>query len=122
MGAWGTGLFDDDTTCDVKDQFIDYLDEGNSAEEATKLVLEEYLDEFDIDEDLEEMSLVFIGLAAIQLEKGCIQDEVRSNAITLIERGADLELWEEAGEEDYDERKKVLNTLKQQLINCCVNN
>lgn len=28
MGAWGTGLFDDDTTCDVKDQFIDYLDEG----------------------------------------------------------------------------------------------
>lgn len=118
MGAWGTGLFDDDTTCDVKDQFIEYLDEGNSAEEATKLVLEEYLDEFDIDEDLEEMSLVFIGLAAIQLEKGCIQDEVRSNAITLIERGADLELWEEAGEEDYDERKKVLNTLKQQLINC----
>ncbi|EJR29557.1 hypothetical protein IIG_03881 [Bacillus cereus VD048] len=46
------------------------------------------------------------------------QDEVRSNAITLIERGADLGLWEEAGEEDYDERKKVLNTLKQQLINC----
>ncbi|KZD45442.1 MULTISPECIES: MarR family transcriptional regulator [Bacillus cereus group] len=118
MGAWGTGLFDDDTTCDVKDQFIEYLDEGNSAEEATKLVLEEYLDEFDIDEDLEEMSLVFIGLAAIQLEKGCIQDEVRSNAIALIEHGADLELWEEAGEEDYDERKKVLNTLKQQLINC----
>ncbi|MGM2834639.1 DUF4259 domain-containing protein, partial [Bacillus cereus group sp. Bce025] len=23
MGAWGTGLFDDDTTCDVKDQFIE---------------------------------------------------------------------------------------------------
>ena len=33
MGAWGTGLFDDDTTCDVKDQFIEYIEEGNSAEE-----------------------------------------------------------------------------------------
>ena len=42
MGAWGTGLFDDDTTCDVKDQFIEYI-EGNSAEEATKFILEEYV-------------------------------------------------------------------------------
>ncbi|PEC66972.1 DUF4259 domain-containing protein [Bacillus toyonensis] len=99
MGAWGTGLFDDDTTCDVKEQFIEYLEEDNSVEEATKLILEEYLDEFDIDEDLEVMSLVYIGLAAIQLEKGCLQDEVRNNAIALIERGADLELWEEADAE-----------------------
>ncbi|EJR54038.1 hypothetical protein IIO_05874 [Bacillus cereus VD115] len=118
MGAWGTGLFDDDTTCDVKEQFIEYLEEDNSVEEATKLILEEYLDEFDIDEDLEVMSLVYIGLAAIQLEKGCLQNEIRNNAIALIERGADLELWEEADAEDYEERKKVLNTLKQQLINC----
>ena len=96
MGAWGTGLFDDDTTCDVKDQFIEYIEEGNSAEEATKFILEEYVDEFDIEEELEEISLVYIGLAAIQLEKGCLQEEVRNKAIALIERGADLELWEEA--------------------------
>lgn len=91
MGAWGTGLFDDDTTCDVKDQFIEYIEEGNSAEEATKFILEEYVDEFDIEEELEEISLVYIGLAAIQLEKGCLQEEVRNKAIALIERGADLE-------------------------------
>ncbi|MDG0959552.1 DUF4259 domain-containing protein, partial [Bacillus paranthracis] len=88
MGAWGTGLFDDDTTCDVKDQFIEYIEEGNSAEEATKFILEEYVDEFDIEEELEEISLVYIGLAAIQLEKGCLQEEVRNKAIALIERGA----------------------------------
>ena len=90
MGAWGTGLFDDDTTCDVKDQFIEYIEEGNSAEEATKLILEEYVDEFDIEEELEEMSLVYIDLAAIQLEKGCLQEEVRNKAIALIERGLTL--------------------------------
>ncbi|HDX9623473.1 MarR family transcriptional regulator [Bacillus sp. HNR-4] len=117
MGAWGTGLFDDDTTCDVKDQFIEYIEEGNSAEEATKFVLEEYVDEFDIEEELEEISLVYIGLAAIQLEKGCLQEEVRNKAIELIERGADLELWEEADTEDYEERKRVLDEFKQQLIN-----
>ncbi len=56
------------------------------------------------------MSLVFIGLAAIQLEKDCLQEEVRSHAIILIEQGSD--------EEDYEERKKVLIALKRQLINC----
>ncbi|MEI4803987.1 MarR family transcriptional regulator [Bacillus sp. FJAT-51639] len=117
MGAWGTGIFDDDTTCDVRDEFIDYLEEGKTPKEATQTILEEYLDEFNTDDDLEVMSLVYIGLASIQLEKNCIQEQVRKNAIELIERGADLELWEEADENDYEERKKVLSEFKQKLLN-----
>ncbi|HDR5139346.1 TPA: MarR family transcriptional regulator, partial [Bacillus anthracis] len=31
--------------------------------------------------------------------------------------GADLELWEEADTEDYEERKRVLDEFKQQFIN-----
>jgi len=116
MGAWGTGIYDDDTTCDVRDDFIDYLDEGKTAEEATQLIIDEYLDEFDMDEDVEVMSLVFIGLSAIQVEKNCLQEEVRNYALHLIDRGADLELWEEADERDFNERKKVLSELKQQLM------
>ncbi|MGE6256992.1 MarR family transcriptional regulator [Heyndrickxia sporothermodurans] len=116
MGTWGTGIFDDDTTCEVKDNFIDYLNEGKTVEEATQIILGEYFDEFDMDEDLEIMSLVFIGLSAIQMEKNCLQEQVRSNAINLIERGADLELWED-GDNGYEERKKVLSELKQKLIN-----
>lgn len=116
MGTWGTGIFDDDTTCEVKENFIDYLNEGKTVEEATQIILEEYFDEFDMDEDLEIMSLVFIGLSAIQMEKNCLQEQVRSNAINLIERGADLELWED-GDNGYEERKKVLSELKQKLIN-----
>lgn len=117
MGAWGTGIFDDDTVCDVRDDFIDYLEEGRSVEEATQIILEEYLDEFDIDEDIEVMSLVFIGLSVIQMEKNCLQSHVHQNAITLIERGADLELWKESDEKDFMERKKVLSELKQKLVN-----
>lgn len=117
MGAWGTGIFDDDTTCDVRDDFIDYLEEGKSAELATQIILEEYLDEFNIDDDLEVMSLVYIGLSAIQLDKKCLQEQVRKNAIELIDRGADLELWEEADDNEYEERKKVLREFKQMLLN-----
>ena len=117
MGAWGTGIFEDDTTCDVRDDFIEYLDDGKTAEEATQIILGEFLDEYDIDEDLEVMSLVLIGLAAIQMEKNCLQEEVRNNAITLIERGADLELWEEADEEDFKERRKILSEFQKKLMN-----
>jgi len=117
VGAWGTGIFDDDTTCDVRDSFIDYLDEGNTPEEATQLILEEYLDEFNPEEDLEVMSLIYIGLSAIQMKKKCLQEQVRKTAIDLIERGADLELWEEADTKDYEKRKEVLGQFKEKLIN-----
>jgi hypothetical protein len=42
MGAWGTEIFDDDTTCDVRDDFNDLLKQGVSAEEASKVILEKY--------------------------------------------------------------------------------
>jgi hypothetical protein len=113
MGAWGTGIFDDDITCDVRDEFFEYLDEGLTVKEATKEILENY----DPDEDLEVISLVFIGLAAAQLEKNVLQEEVKKKAIELIDRGADLELWEDADPSDYEERKKVLNEFKQKLLN-----
>lgn len=117
LGAWGTGIFDDDTSCDVRDSFIEYLDEGNTVEEATELVLEEYLDEFDPEEDLDVMSLVYIALSAIQMKKNCLKEQVRKTTINLIEKGGDLELWEDADPEDYEKRKEVLGEFKEKLIN-----
>ncbi|MDN7244703.1 DUF4259 domain-containing protein [Planococcus shenhongbingii] len=116
MGAWGTGIFDDDTTCDVKDGFIDYIEEGLSSKKAATIILDEYLEEFHPEEDFEVMSLVYIGLAAVQLENNCLVEDVRHLAIQSIDRGADLELWEEADEDDYLARKKELEELKQKLL------
>jgi len=115
MSAWGMGIFDDDTACDVRDDFLELLEEGVPPQKATKIILDEYLEEFSLDDDLEVMSLVYISLAAVQLEKGCLQEDVRKTTIELIERGADLKLWEEADEADYEERKQVLNELKEKL-------
>ena len=51
------------------------------------------------------------------MEKDLLQEEVRVKTIELIDRGADLELWVEDGEdEDFEERKKVLNEFKAKLI------
>ncbi|GAE34974.1 MarR family transcriptional regulator [Halalkalibacter akibai] len=116
MGAWGTGLYDDDTTCDVRDEFLEYFLAGHTAEEATKAILAEYEEEFSLDEDLEVLSLVYIGLAGIQIKKKCLLDHVRQTTIACIDKGADLELWEEAEKKDYQERKEILLQFKQKLI------
>lgn len=42
MGAWGSGLYSDDVTCDVKDEYIKYLREGKANEEATEDILESW--------------------------------------------------------------------------------
>lgn len=117
MGAWGTGIFDVDTTSDIRDQFIDYLEDGISAEDATERILDEYTDKLDPEEDLEVISLVFIGLAGVQLELNCLQEQVRTNTIDLIDLGADLELWVDANQEDFEERIGVLSEFKQKLLN-----
>ena len=40
MGAWGTGVFSDDTASDVRDNYLDLIGDGLSGVEATKLLRE----------------------------------------------------------------------------------
>ena len=40
MGAWGTGLYQDDTTCDIKEDYITYLKVGTTTEEETRIIEE----------------------------------------------------------------------------------
>ncbi|WP_127497399.1 DUF4259 domain-containing protein [Paenibacillus glycanilyticus] len=116
MGAWGTGIFDDDTTCDVRDDYFDLLAEGLTAEEASKSILNSYHEEFDDEEDLEVMTLVYLGLAGAQLEKKHVLENIKIKTITLIDSGAELSLWEDSNKEDLEERKKVLAAFKQKLL------
>ena len=44
MGIWGCGLYQDDVTCDVKDDYLNWLRVGKTNEEATELMLEYYED------------------------------------------------------------------------------
>lgn len=116
MGAWGTGIFDGDTPSDVRDGFILYLNKEGSSKKATETVLAEYFNEFEKDSDSGVLSLMYIGLAAVQLEKGCLQEKVRLLALETLNRGADLDLWKEAGEDEFMERKSILDELKQKLL------
>ncbi len=112
MGAWGTGLYQDDTTCDIKDEYITYLQIGITNEEATKKVIEENDWCF---EDEEEGALLWFALADTQWKYGRLLDEVKEKAIECIDSGVDLEKWKEEDEKLYEKRKKVLEELKKKL-------
>jgi hypothetical protein len=65
MGTWGTGIFDDDTGCDVRSHYRRALRAGVPGPQATDQILRDHapsLDPFDIP--------VWLGLAATQTQLG----------------------------------------------------
>ena len=111
MGAWGTGLYQDDDTCDIKEEYLTYLRIGMSNEEA----LEELMEcNEDLIEDEEIGPLFWLALADTQWKYGRLTNEVKEKALEVINSGKDLERWEEDNKL-YEKRKKVLEDLKERL-------
>ena len=92
MGCWGSGLYQNDAACDVKDAYIGFLEEGLSNSEAYTKTLEKcqgyigYPDE----------PLLWLALAETQWRLGRLTPEVKEKAMEWIEKGAGIELWEES--------------------------
>lgn len=112
MGVWGTGIFDDDLAMDIQGEFEEALDEGLNVKEATQRILEDFED---VLEDEDEGPLVYLVLAALQLEQGELQPEIRQKVLKIIESGQGLPRWEEAGKEELAERKQMLEEFKVKL-------
>jgi hypothetical protein len=113
MGTWNTGIFDDDLAMDIKAEFEEAIEEGLSVKEAIAMILEAYEDEL---EDEDEGPIIYLALAALQMEKGTIVKSIRSKALEVIESGQGLDRWKEEGKDEYEKRVVVLNELKDKLI------
>lgn len=111
MGAWGTGLYQDDVTCDIRDDYLNRLRIGYSNVEATKEVIERNIDFIDDEED---GPLFWFALADTQWKYRRLLPEVKKQAIKHIEEGKNLERWEE-NKSQYKKRKEVLEDLKKKL-------
>lgn len=112
MGAWGTGLYQDDTAYDIKEDYITYLKVGMTNEEATRKIIEENDWCFEYED---EGALLWFALADTQWKYGRLLDEVKEKAIRCIDSGVDLEKWREEDEKLCEKRKKVLEALKERL-------
>ena len=110
MSADGPGLFDDDTACDVREQFTRMLAETRDAVAATEGLLAAWEDSL---KQSVEGPVFWLALAATQWRYGCLQPQVLKGALEVIESGADLARWR--GSPHEQKRASTLRRLSQQL-------
>jgi hypothetical protein len=114
MGAWGTDIFDDDVATDVRSTFENELEGGGSAAHATAVVLREWSEALD---DKDDGPIVWLALAALQLDRKALQKSVKEHALSVIESGENQRRWdEETAPDDAAKRRTVLETLRARLL------
>jgi hypothetical protein len=109
VGTSGTGLFADDVACDVREEFVERLRWGDDPMAATQAMLRSHLHLID---DVDDGPVFWLALAATQWKYGCLADDVRARAVTVIDSGADLARWSGAA---ASRRQAVLAALREQL-------
>lgn len=113
MGAWGPGLWSDDTSSDVRATYREALEDGLSDEDAAASVLASF--EADLgDED--QAGVVWIALAVAQSSLGRLSPDVRDHAIEVIDSGSDLQRWAAADAKVAAKRRAVLAKAREQLV------
>jgi hypothetical protein len=112
VGAWGPGIFENDTSCDVRDAFIDLIQEGCSPEDATVQLITRWGEpRFDPDDE----PLFWLGLAAAQVRTGRLVASVRDQTVAFIDRGGDVDNFFE--EDDLrGARESALRGLRTELL------
>jgi hypothetical protein len=113
MGAWGPALYSDDTTCEVRDTYIENLKLGLSDQEAYEQILHSYADMAD---DREVMCLVYFALADTAWKYGRLHEPIRARALGLIGQGGDISVWERDAPDKISARRKVLHSLETRLL------
>lgn len=112
MGAWGTGLYSDDTTCEIRDEFKAHLENGLSHSAAENAILERFAD---VVSDHQIACLVYFALADTEWKFGCLSDHVRLKTLALLEDGGDINYWEKDSPSDVKARANTLGILSSRL-------
>ena len=110
MGVWGTGLFSDDVACDVRDHYRELLEDGIEDGAAARLTVEKfgaYLEESD--------GVALLAFAVTQSKLGRLDPDIRDRALAVLDRGADLEVWERENAERLPQRRAALEKARAQL-------
>lgn len=111
MGAWGTGLYSDDTTCDVRDDYIQHLKHGLSHDEACEKVLGRHVARL----GEPEVALVYVALADTAWKYGRLDETLKDKALSLLRAGGDLFVWERDAPREVPARRKTLKALEARL-------
>ena len=110
MGAWGTGLFSGDEACDIRDHYRELLEDGAEDDAASRQTVDKfraYLEEPD--------GIALLALAVTQSKLGRLDPDIRDRALAVLDRGADLEVWERDNPKLLPKRRAALESARAQL-------
>lgn len=110
MGNWGTGIYQNDVSEDVKNDYIAKLKGGKSDEEALQEILLEYMLESSDDDSKCDF---FLGLADTLWKVGRLTEEIKNKALESIEADNLSGRWKT--ENDRIKRKETLKQLDKRL-------
>ena len=112
MGVWGTGLYSNDTACDIRDEYKDLLRRGKNSKEATETVIKLNEDCFG---DVEEEPLFWFALADTQWNYGRLDEQVKRKALEWLNREEELQRWDES-ENGAALWRKTRDKLREKLV------
>lgn len=113
MGHWGTAIFSNDTSSDIRDSFLNLYNKGNTIS-AIRIEIEK---EFKEGGDLYHNSNFWLTLAAMQWQVGGLDNDVKLIAEKIIDEDIDLKVWQESDADDKSlvKRKNELLKLRDKL-------
>lgn len=112
MGVWGTSLYANDSTCDIRGDYVDKLKRGKSNEIATQELIEQSQSYIN---DTEDGPLFWFALADTQWNYGRLLSFVKEKALYFIPKEKELRRWDEAGKKAHDAWVQTLNKLEIKL-------
>ncbi|MBR3135572.1 MAG: hypothetical protein IKG32_00975 [Clostridia bacterium] len=110
MGVWGTGLYEDDYTCDIRADYKDRLRKGMTNEEAMQDILAQNTEVVGTDDE----PVLWFALADIQWEYGRLLPEVKEKALAFLDNEQDDDRWKTP--QLMEQRRQVLVKLKEKLL------
>ena len=114
MGAWSVSITGNDTAQDLLSEYTAAFYKYEPTEALQRI--DNYVRENMFDESDEgEWCDYFYSLADFMWKKGILTDEIKEEAIRMIDSGFGMELWAEAGEKTYKKRQQVLSEFKEKL-------
>ena len=114
MGAWGTGLYQDDTAIDIRDTIKNELKLGKSLSTIISQLKSSY--EIGEYENNDEEPVFWCALADTLWKLGRLDNETKNIALNWIEKGGDIKRWEYEDSKLAYKRKQVFLKLKDKLI------
>lgn len=110
MGAWGTGLYSDDYTADIRGDYLDCLKKGKTNKEALRIIFEKDGPE----PGSEDEPAFWYALADMLWNYGRLIPEVKEKALYFLENAPEDDRWDSPT--TLEKRKQVLAKLKEKLL------